>query len=608
MGFLIGADEVFLAYPGQRKAQTLLRRNAVRQLAKLLKLNEKVVLEGKEVLKHGTEVESHAIARFSDQKGAEVVSVDPRTKEIIESLSKIFPEALEVQTEFAAWLIELIPHRPFERLLSFKESQAHFTFLNSLTYRVPNTILLNGPSVLPFLGAKDYYRPPDGSALPPRENKITKSQKFHDETITNHSRYYSFSQNTPLRHQGRPEIRIPVFQDARTTQKAVEFDTFALGMCNSAFQITYSLRSISEARFVYDQLHVLAPVIQSLSNSTFAADSLLLDWDSRYDIIAQSTDDRKPGERLNSRRYDPIVYYISNDPRYRKQYNDLRQTLNRSFRKALRKELKARGSELAGDKQILNHYAGLFVREYLNIFPKRLMPDYEGDSAEFEMIQSSNWNDVRFKPPGSFESVSGFKVEFRPMDTPVTSREKAALVFFVTLMVRILSDPNFDANFYIPMSLANQNFKKSILRDSHVAQKFHFRTRVSGREESPVAELSVFEILNGSAGSSGLRALVGRWVEANRERLVEESKSSGEDIFETIDQVFDFFSARASGELKSNSQLFRSFVLSHKDYKQDSVISPEIMLDLIRFIEDVQNKDHHDDLFKNHLKSFAAQK
>lgn len=48
------------------------------------------------------------------------------------------------------------------------------------------------------------------------------------------------------------------------------------------------------------------------------------------------------------------------------------------------------------------------------IFKDKLHVD--DNTAYFEAIQSSNWNSVRFKPPPSYNSKIGWRVEFRTME------------------------------------------------------------------------------------------------------------------------------------------------------------------------------------------------
>jgi glutamate--cysteine ligase catalytic subunit len=50
------------------------------------------------------------------------------------------------------------------------------------------------------------------------------------------------------------------------------------------------------------------------------------------------------------------------------------------------------------------------------VFPERVEIDDMTETDHFENIYSTNWNSLRFKPPPSFESDIGWRVEFRPMD------------------------------------------------------------------------------------------------------------------------------------------------------------------------------------------------
>jgi glutamate--cysteine ligase catalytic subunit len=46
-----------------------------------------------------------------------------------------------------------------------------------------------------------------------------------------------------------------------------------------------------------------------------------------------------------------------------------------------------------------------------------------------------------------------------------------------------------------------------------------------------------------------------------------------------------FMMAKAKGEVKSGARLMRDFVLSHPDYKHDSIVSNKIAFDLVKSIE-----------------------
>ena len=76
-------------------------------------------------------------------------------------------------------------------------------------------------------------------------------------------------------------------------------DAFGFGMGYTCVQVTYSSRDITEARYVYDSFGVLSPLFLALSASTSVVDSTLIDWDTRWRLIEQSTDSRSSSEYVS---------------------------------------------------------------------------------------------------------------------------------------------------------------------------------------------------------------------------------------------------------------------------------------------------------------------
>jgi len=54
-----------------------------------------------------------------------------------------------------------------------------------------------------------------------------------------------------------------------------------------------------------------------------------------------------------------------------------------------------------------------------------------------------------------------------------------------------------------------------------------------------------------------------------------------------------FLLERAKGEIKTGARFIRDFVLNHKDYKNDSVVSNQISYDLMSSIINM-NSDHEE--------------
>ena len=111
-------------------------------------------------------------------------------------------------------------------------------------------------------------------------------------------------------------------------------------------------------------------------------------------------------------------------------------------------QAKELGVEL--DDRLLNHLGFLFVRDPMIVFKDKVSVDNKSNTNHFENFQSTNWNSVRFKPPPSFSTEIGWRVELRTAELQIKDIENAALDLFALLIVRMIQ--TFNLNFYIPMS------------------------------------------------------------------------------------------------------------------------------------------------------------
>jgi len=90
-------------------------------------------------------------------------------------------------------------------------------------------------------------------------------------------------------------------------------------------------------------------------------------------------------------------------------------------------------------------------------------PPYDGNN-NFENIQSTNWNSLRFKIPPSMDTDIGWRVEFRPMDICVTDFENSALTIMVGMLANLINE--FDLDFIIPVTLIDENMRRAHMRDA----------------------------------------------------------------------------------------------------------------------------------------------
>jgi glutamate--cysteine ligase catalytic subunit len=106
------------------------------------------------------------------------------------------------------------------------------------------------------------------------------------------------------------------------------------------------------------------------------------------------------------------------------------------------------------------------------------------DNDHFENIQSTNWQTVRFKPPGN--ATMGWRVEFRSMEVQVTDFENAAFSVFLVLLTRAILA--FNLNFYMPISRVDENMQRAQRRNAAREGTFFFRKNVlppSGTSAAP---------------------------------------------------------------------------------------------------------------------------
>ena len=90
------------------------------------------------------------------------------------------------------------------------------------------------------------------------------------------------------------------------------------------------------------------------------------------------------------------------------------------------------------------------------------IPPQNGNS-NFENIQSTNWNSLRWKPP-PVESEIGWRVEFRPMDIMLTDFENAAMTIMTGMLVNLVTE--FDLDFIMPITLVDINMERAHLRNA----------------------------------------------------------------------------------------------------------------------------------------------
>ena len=189
-------------------------------------------------------------------------------------------------------------------------------------------------------------------------------------------------------------------------------------------------------------------------------------------------------------------------------------------------------------------------------------------------IQSTNWNNVRLKPPQSRDD--GWKVELRCLEIQLTSLENAAFHVFILLLVNAIL--YFNLNFYIPISKVDENMDKSDMVNSIKNQYFYFRKDISGSYNSnSYGFRKINNIIN---GRKGIMYYIYKYIDILDISLDEKA---------SYNKYLNIIIDRANGNLKTNAMFIRDFVHNHSKYNKDSIISDEINNDLLSLCNKICN-------------------
>eukprot|EP00812_Abedinium_dasypus_P011649 NODE_51_length_2387_cov_309.810892.p1 GENE.NODE_51_length_2387_cov_309.810892~~NODE_51_length_2387_cov_309.810892.p1 ORF type:complete len:753 (+),score=153.23 NODE_51_length_2387_cov_309.810892:90-2261(+) len=185
-----------------------------------------------------------------------------------------------------------------------------------------------------------------GNILPAADagGPVTNSRFLPDSIINPHPRFATLTANIRHRRGRNVDIQVPLFKDeasASTREAAglapdggplpsvedgIKMDCMGFGMGACCLQVTLQARDVGEARVLYDQLGVVAPIMLALTAATPAWRGHLAATDVRWNVISQSVDCRTAGERgeaplapgeqaLAKSRYAGISRYIAPRPR-----------------------------------------------------------------------------------------------------------------------------------------------------------------------------------------------------------------------------------------------------------------------------------------------------
>lgn len=414
----------------------------------------------------------------------------------------------------------------------------------------------------------------------------------------------------------------------------IYMDSMGFGMGCCCLQVTLQAPDINEARYIYDSFVNIAPALLALTAATPILKGRLADQDVRWNVISGAVDDRCPEERgeatlqghkarggiadnanviyIPKSRYDSVDQYlgdihsqpgidglshitsvgtVSKESESSADYTYFEPSLN-DVESPINPAVYAKLRSAGFDHRLARHFAHLYIRDPLVIFKEKIKQDDATETDHFENIQSTNWQTLRFKPPTQKatpgnDSVPGWRVEIRPMEISVTDFENAAFAAFSMLLARAVI--KYRPNFYVPISVAEQNMKVAHTRRCTTDGKFGFRVNSwhGQNEKAVIAQLSLDQLFNGYEDFEGLVPVTRQYVHETFEIKTEQQRNA----LELLEIYFKFISKRALGEIPSTAKFIRSFVMHHPEYKHDSKINSSINYDLIKYLQRLERYD-----------------
>jgi len=643
MGFLFSSDS--LTWEQSLQFLKFIRDHGIEQFLHTFHTGKSVK---EDLLRWGDEIE-YGVVHFegAPDDPRRCVKASLRSAKIIEDLKRIDDhgqvhglsesDRIVWMPEYGAWMLESTPGKPYEGLTSVLGVEANMMMRRSRLLSCLNADeIVPTLSCFPMLGVGDSTYPVFSPQGP-----VAQSLFIPDEAIFPHPRFPTLSANIRKRRGEKVKIARPKFIDTHTVKSPladgdsspprtiaeadslpyVYADAMAFGMGCCSLQTTFQAKDLAESRHLYDHLAALTPVMLALTAATPILRGWLMDEDCRWDIVAESVDDRTRAERglenpisgdermagngvrqLAKSRFGPIDCYMCNcrnETNYQSrvsEYNDIPLVYDQEhFDRLVRSGV---------DPVLAQHVAHLFARDPLVIFPERIDLDDRASNDHWESIQSTNWQTVRWKPPPSSKGVMdtrsenriGWRVEFRSMEIQMTDFENAAFVVFVVLLSRVIL--GLELNTYIPVSKLDENMRTAHKRDAVLEEKFWFRSNLmpdeiekescwnSNIDGHSIELMTVHEILTGKRNDfPGLVPLCRTYLDFIGCDSITRAK---------VDQYLDFICDRAAGKLQTNAAWIREFVRAHPDYKFDSRVPQTTAYDLLMAAKDIGEGIRHE--------------
>lgn len=405
MGFL-EVGEPPLSFEESKGYADYIREHGTIQFLNLFKRFEH---HHNESLKWGEEMEYHIVRLDQENRITKVYIGAEAIIKTLNTAEELTGGILDWHPEYGAWMIESVPKYPyndyFADLLTVEPKLVLRRMkLKTILEAIESRLHVISIPCYPLLGVGDYFYPKEG---PEFLNEASSSLYLDDRVICPHPRFPTLTKSIVTRRQRPVNIQIPIYQDEYTNPVDepypgfIHMDTCGFGMGMCCLQVTLNAKSLCEARYLYDQLAPLTPVMLALSACTPYFKGKLANTDTRWETLCGAMDDRTEEEKESGwrSRYGPISRYISMCSLARPEYNDI----DTPYHQPTYDQLISEGI----DEVLARHIAVIMLRDPLVIFPDKIHVDDNNLTTHFESLQSTNWNSLRFKPPPSMDSDIG---------------------------------------------------------------------------------------------------------------------------------------------------------------------------------------------------------
>ncbi|KAJ1496003.1 glutamate-cysteine ligase-domain-containing protein [Baffinella frigidus] len=324
------------------------------------------------ILWWGDEVEYFMVKLCPIDKWARLTLRAPEILAKLKHFREALPDcdcakAITWHPEYANWMLEATPGQPYEdKVIDLLEVEKNMILRRQCIQK----FLLHGEHlitlpVFPRIGCPGFTHP---QMKPSPSGEVSRSLYIPDEAINPHPRFPTLTANIRKRRGEKVSIGMPIYQDTDTAQTlkaqrqgvedkidvaeisklpldGIYMDCMAFGMGAGCLQMTFQAKDVTEARFLYDQLAIFAPIMLALTAATPIWKGMLADTDVRWDVIVGAVDDRTDGERgaelkagekfIPKSRYSSIDCYISTSPLMQDAYNDVEVVINDEARARL---------------------------------------------------------------------------------------------------------------------------------------------------------------------------------------------------------------------------------------------------------------------------------